>query len=207
MKTPAIPDRILSRNDVVALWFFLVVGAALVVMTAVFAGARIVDAVSATTIQVPGEFSGTTAEAAIGPDGAPRTVELDSAFLITDGMSVAGRAAIVVEQVLAVASTATVVGCLIALSVSVLRGRVFSRRNTVLVNIAGAAALCDIAVVPFFGNMAANDAFRAISDGTFNNVIMTGDLTTLFLAAFVVATASMVFTIGDRLQRDTEGLV
>ena len=201
------PARGLTRNDVVALWFFLVVGAALVVMTTVFAVVRIVDAFTATTIRVPAEFTGTLAEAPVGPDGAARAVELDSALLIADGMSVAGRSAIVIEQVLAVASIATLVGCLIALSVSAMRRRVFSRRNTVLVNVAGAAALVGIGVVPFFGNMAANDAFRAVSDGTFSNVIMTADLSSLFLVGFVAATASVVFVIGDRLQRDTEGLV
>ena len=91
-------DRGLTRNDVVALWFFLVVGAALVVMTTVFAVVRVVDAFTATTIRVPAEFTGTLAEAPVGPDGAARAVELDSALLIADGMSVAGRSAIVIEQ-------------------------------------------------------------------------------------------------------------
>ena len=45
------------------------------------------------------------------------------------------------------------------------------------------------------------------SDRTFDNVIMSVDPFTLVLAAFVVAMMSTVFSIGERLQRDTEGLV
>ena len=207
MAVPVNPDRPLSKNDIASLWFFLIVGAALVGLSAYFAIGRIAAAVSPGVVGVPGNFSGTPAQAPIGPDGAMRTVELDHAILLTDQLSVPGRVAIVIEEVLAVATMATLVGCLIALTVSVMRGRLFSRRNTVLVSIASAAALVGMFLVPFFGNMAANDAFRAVSDGTFNNVNLRVELSDLFLVAFVAAIATMVFTLGDRLQREVSGLV
>lgn len=200
------PDRTLSRADVSAMWFFIVVGVVLVGLTAFHGVMRIVDAANG-RIEVPAEFNGTVAQAPIGPDGAMREVQLESALLTPESLSVAGAGALVIEQALAVASVAIVVGCLIALTVSVMRGRMFSRRNTALVATAGIAGLAGLAGVPFFGNMVANDAFRSISGGTFDNVIMSVNLSTLFLAAFIVAIATTVFTLGDRLQRDTEGLV
>ena len=199
-------DRVLGRADVLAMWFFIVVGAVIVGVTAYAGIARIVDVANG-RIEVPAEFSGTVAQAPIGPDGQLRDVELDSAVLKPETLSVAGMGALVIEQVVLVASIATVVGCLIALTLSVMRGRVFSRRSTALVAVAGFAWLAGLAGVPFFGNMVANDAFRSISDGTFDNVIMSVQVSSLFLAAFVVAIATTVFTIGARLQRETELLV
>lgn len=203
---PAARDRALSWADAQAMWFFIVVGVVLVGWTAYRGIMRIVDAADG-RLAIPAEFAGTVAQAPIGPGGEMREVELQSALLLPDTLSPAGMGALVIEQIVAIATLATVVGCLIAVTVSVLRGRVFSRRNTALIATAAIAWIAGIAGVPFFGNMVANDAFRAISDGTFDNVIMSVDLSSLFLAAFVAAMATTVFTIGARLQRETELLV
>ena len=200
-------DRPLSTADTVAMWIFIVAGLAIVGTTVYAAAARLLEGLGGGAVEVPAVFSGTVAQAPIGPAGAMRDVELQNAVLTTDGLSAAGTGALVLEQVVAVASVATVVVCLIAVSLSVMRGRAFSRRSTVLVGTAGFAALAGVVGVPFFGNMVANDAFRAISDGTFDNVVMTVDLFPLFTIAFLAAIAGTVFTVGDRLQRETEGLV
>ena len=199
-------ERTLSRADVQAMWFFIIVGVVLIGW-ATYAGVLRIVEVAGGRIEVPANFSGTAAQAPIGPGGEMREVGLQSANLTPDALSVAGMGALVLEQVVSVASIATAVGCLIAVTVSVMRGRVFSRRNTALVGVAGFAWLAGLAGVPFFGNMVANDAFRSISEGTFDNVIMTVNVSSLFLAAFVVAMATTVFTLGDRLQRETELLV
>lgn len=205
MSRPA-RDRTLSQADALAMGFFIIVGVVLVGWTVYGSVARVVDAVNG-RFEIPGEFSGTIGQAPIGPGGEMREVELQTALLLPDTLSLAGMGALVIEQVLAVSTIATVVGCLIAVTVSVLRGRVFSRRNTALIATAGVAWLVGIAGVPFFGNMVANDAFRSISDGTFDNVLMSVDVSSLFLAAFVAAMATTVFTVGARLQRETELLV
>jgi hypothetical protein len=97
--------------------------------------------------------------------------------------------------------------CLLLLAWSVLQDRVFSRRNTTLVVTAGITGLLGVAAHPFFGNMAANGAFAELSEGTFDNIVMTIEPAALLFAAFVAALAATVFTVGERLQRDTEGLV
>ena len=55
--------------------------------------------------------------------------------------------------------------------------------------------------------MAANGAFAVLSERTFDNVILSVDPFALILAAFVAALLGTVFAVGERLQRDTEGLV
>jgi len=62
--------------------------------------------------------------------------------------------------------------------------------------------------VPFFHNMAVNGALALLSDGTYDRAVVgTVDLLSIFGVAFVVALAGTAFAVGDRLQRDTEGLV
>ncbi|WP_194409644.1 hypothetical protein [Microbacterium cremeum] len=200
-------DHALSKGDVVAMWIFITAGIVLVGATAISGVARVVGVLSGGPITVPALFAGTIAEAPIGPDGEPRRVGLDTALLMPDELSIAGVGALIIEQAVSILSLTCVLACLIAVTISVMRGRVFSRRNTALVATAGIAGLAGVAGVPFFGNMVANDAFRSISDGTFDNVVMSVPLGQLFVLAFVVAMMTTVFTVGDRLQRETELLV
>ena len=65
----------------------------------------------------------------------------------------------------------------------ILRGVVFSKRHTVYVGTASVAGFLGISLYPFFGNMAANGAFAALSDGTFENVILTVQPLTFIVAA------------------------
>lgn len=200
-------DHALSKGDVAAMWVFIAAGIVLVGATALAGVSRVVGILGGGPITVPALFAGTIAEAPIGPDGELRHLELDAALLMPDELSIAGVGALIIEQVVSILSLACVLACLIAVTISVMRGRVFNRRNTALVATAGIAGLAGIAGVPFFGNMVANDAFRSISDGTFDNVVMSVPLGQLFVLAFVVAMMTTVFTVGDRLQRETELLV
>ena len=69
------------------------------------------------------------------------------------------------------------------------------------------AAVVGVVLAPFFGNMGANGAFAAISQGDFSNVILSANLAQLFGITFLGALGTTVFMVGDRMQRDTEGLV
>ncbi|MGW4929897.1 DUF2975 domain-containing protein [Agromyces sp. NPDC004153] len=205
--TVTTPRQFVKRADAVSLWLFIAAGAAIAVWVAWSAVARIVDVLPNHDVAVLGVFAATPAEAPIGPDGAPVTVALEEAVLTVPELPIASVWAIVIQQVVLVATVVTVVTALIWLSRNLARGVAFSRTNTALVATAGIVGLLGYAAVPFFGNMAANGGFAAISDRTFDNVIMSVDPFTLVLAAFVVAMMSTVFSIGERLQRDTEGLV
>lgn len=207
MASTTSPYRALSRGDTVAMSVFFVVGAIFVVGTAISAVSNIIGLFADSTTRVFAEFAGTPAQAPIGPDGASVTVELDSAFLLADRLPFASVVALVLEQVVVVAAVVTVVTTLLLVMWSILRGRVFGRRNTTLIGTAATAGFAGVALAPFFGNMGANGAFAAISGGDFDNVIVSANLVQLFGIAFIGALGTTVFVVGDRLQRDTEGLV
>lgn len=196
-----------SRSDRGAMWLLVAAGAAIAIVSVIGAIVRIVEILPNTDVRVPAEFVGTVAQAPIGVDGAPVDVTLDRAFLTVDALPIASLWSLVIAQIVGALAVIVVVTCLVVLSTSVSRGRVFSRGNTALVATAGITALLGVTGVPFFSNMAANGAFAHISDGSFSNVIMSVDLQSYILLAFAVAMVSAVFSIGDRMRRDTEGLV
>ena len=205
--TRTTPARSITRADAVSLWLFMAAGAAIAVWVTWSAVARIIEVLPNHNVAVLAPFAGTPAEAPIGAGGAPVTVELEQALLTVPELPIASVWAIVIQQVVLVVAVVAVVTALVWLSRNVARGVVFCRTNTVLVSTAGTVGLLGYFAVPFFGNMASNGAFAVLSDHTFDSVIMTIDPFSLVLAAFVVALMGTVFAIGERLQRDTEGLV
>lgn len=196
-----------STADRVALMGLMLVGAAVAAWSVIAAVVRIVEVLPNQNVEVDAAFRGTQVQAPVGPGGALVDIELRSAVLTVPELPAASLWSIVIQQVLVAAGIATFILCLLLLSRSVLRESVFSKLNTRLVSISGMAALLAIISYSFFGNMAANGAFAILSDRDFDNVVVSVDVSTVFLAGFVAALASTVFMIGERLQRDTEGLV
>ncbi|SIN91763.1 DUF2975 domain-containing protein [Agromyces cerinus] len=199
--------RSITRSDAVGLWLFMAAGAIIAVWGIMAAVLRIIEIAPNRDVSVAAEFAGTPADAPIGPGGSSVEVALDQAVLTVPALPGASWAALIAQQVIAATTIGVVVVCLLMLCWAVMRNQVFSGRNTALVAVAGITGTIGFAAVPFFGNMAANGAFTRLSDGDFDNVVMSVDLMPLFFLAFVAAMAATVFTVGDRLRRDTEGLV
>lgn len=202
-----IPLRRPTRGDVISLAIFMITGAAIAVWSVVAAVLRIIEVAPNRDVEVFAPFAGTVAQAPIGRDGALVPVALESAVLTAPELPIASVVALVMQPIVGALAVIIVITCLLALSANIIRGRVFGRANTTLVTIAGLVALVGLAGVPFLGNMGANGAFAWISDRTFDNVILSVDPFPFIGLAFVAALASTVFTVGDRIQRDTEGLV
>lgn len=196
-----------TRSDRIGLGMFSLAGIVIAVWAVWNAVARIVEVLPNHDVTVLGAFAGTMADAPIGPDGAAASVELDRGLITVPSLPGAALAAIVIQQVVLIVAVVGVVFCLLWLIRNILAGQVFSRTNTVLVGTAGTTAVLGYAAVPFFGNMAANGAFATISEHSFNNVIIAVEPFSLIALAFIAALAGTVFAVGDRLQRDTEGLV
>lgn len=208
MATPGPSSRILSRGDTAGLLFFVVLGVGLALWAVVHSAVTIAAALPNRDVRVAAPFLDTVAQAPLGPGGAPVSVELGSGVVVAPELPIASLGALVIAQVLFAAVVVTVVTLLLILVVGILRGRIFSRRHTALVSAAGIVSLVGIAGVPFFQNMVANGALAWISDRTYDRgLVQTIDLPVLFGVAFVVALAGTVFSVGERLQRDTEGLV
>lgn len=197
----------MTRSDALAMFALMIAGAVITVWVAVTAIGRILAALPNRDVTVLGSFNATPADAPIGVDGALVPVQLDWASFTVDALPLASLWALVAQEIATILAVAIVVGALIWLGLNVTRGRVFSRTNTRLVLVAGVGGLLGCFAVPFFGTMVANGAFARISERTFDNVIYSVDLFPVLLAAFVAGLAGTVFTVGERMQRDTEGLV
>lgn len=208
MTSPRPASRILSRGDTAGFLVFIVAGVAIAVWAVVRSVLAIAEALPNRDVAVTTPFIDTVAQAPIGPDGALVPVRLSEAVVIAPELPAASLGALVIAEVLSAVVVVTVVTLLLVLCHGILRGRVFSRRHTALVSAAGAVTLAGLAGVPFFHNMVANGALAWLSDRTYDRgIVGMIDLPVLTAVAFVAALAGTAFSVGDRLQRDTEGLV
>jgi len=208
MTSPRPTSRVLSRGDTASFWFFVVAGVAIAIWAVIRSIANIVAAAPNENVRVAAPFLDTVAQAPIGRDGAPVPVELSGGVITAPSLPPASLWALFIAEGLFAAVVVTVVTLLLLLTADILRGRIFSRRHTALVSAAGMVTIVGVAGVPFFHNMVANGAIAWLSGGTYDRgAIQLIDLPSLIGIAFVAGLAGTVFAVGDRLQRDTEGLV
>lgn len=208
MTTAPTAPRVLSRSDAFAFSFFMLVGVAFAVWASIRGVISIITALPNRDVAVLIPFDATPAAAPIGPGGGEVGIQVESAVVTVPSLPVASLVALVIADVLLIAVIVTVVALLLVLSFGILRGRIFSRRHAALVVAAGTSVLVGVIGVPFFQNMVANGALARISDYGFDRGYTAMiDLPVLFGAAFLAALAGTVFAVGERLQRDTEGLV
>ena len=194
-----------STSDRVGLMIFIAAGLAITVTTAVFAAIRITKVLSPGPTPVAVEFAGLPAEVPAGR--GTLTLDVASATIEVTDMPAASLFAGVAAPVLSTLVIATIAACLIALAISLMRGHIFSRRNSKLVVTAGFTGLLGFAAVNLFQTMLANGALAWASHREIDNMVLSIQPGIFLLAAFVIALVSSVFVIGERMQRDTEGLV
>lgn len=201
-------NRAISRGDAGALIGFCIAGVLIAGYISVFSIVRIVELARGVDVPVLVEFAGseTPVDVALSTGGGI-TVGLDSAIITAPQLPAIAAVPGIIGQIAQILTIIIVIGCLILLARSVLAGRVFSRRNTALVSTAGITGLIGFAAVRFFDNMLANATVASVTDNGIANAVISIEPFTFVLAAFVLALISTVFVIGDRLQRDTEGLV
>lgn len=197
----------LSRGDAGALIGFCIAGVAIAAYITVFSIIRIIELVSGGRVPVMVEFVDQPVEAPLGAGGADITLELDRAIMTADQLPPTATVPGVLGQVIQILTIVVVIGCLMLLARGILSGTVFSRRNTGLVTTAGITGLLGFAAVQFFDNMLANAAVAAVTDNSVDNAVISIEPFTFVLAAFIIAVISTAFAIGDRLQRETEGLI
>ena len=198
-------ERMLSRGDTAAMALFVIAGLAIVGWTIWFTIARIIELTSGHDVPVLVEFMNQQTDVQMGETTLP--VELDRGTITVDGLGAIGVVPGVIGQIAFAVTITVVVACLIVLSRNLMRGRIFSRANTAIVMTGGTTGLVGAAAAKFFDNMLANAAMAHAVDGEFDTAVMSIEPFTFVLAAFALAVIGSVFVIGDRLQRDTEGLV
>lgn len=197
-----------GRADAVAIWIFVAAGAVIAVWTMIAGIARIVQVVSGGPVPVTVDFTSTETTFPMSAAGEDVTVQLDRGSLIVPGLPqpVAGIA--VLEQIVLMATIVTSVVCLILLSRSVLQGRVFGRVNTRLITTAGMVALVGFGTAGALGSAVGHETLNHLSDGEFEGAALAVlEPFPFVLAAFAFAIIGTAFAVGDRLRRETKGLV
>lgn len=204
----------LSRGDSGGLVGFAISGLAIAAWITTLSVIRIVELARGTDVRVLVEFAQTMTDAPLNEGAGTIPVEIDRGFLIAPQLTPIAIVPGILGQLIQILTIVTVIGCLVLLSRSILRGRVFSRANTRLVATAGIVGLLGFAGVRFFDNMLANAAVSTVTDNALDTVVISVEPFTFVLAAFIVSVIATAFTVGDRLQRDkatlekeTEGLV
>jgi hypothetical protein len=196
----------LTRGDRSALIGFCVAGLAIAAYFVVFSTLRIIELARGTDVPVLVEFMDTQVRIPL-TTGDSVTAGLDRATLTASSLPPIATAAGIIGQVVQILTIVAVIGCLILLARGILNGRVFSRRSTVLVMAAGITGLVGFAAVQFFDNMLANATVAAVTDNGIDNAVISVEPFTFILAAFIIAVIGTAFVIGEKLQRETEGLV
>lgn len=197
----------LSRADAAALIAFCVAGIAIAAWITVFSVMRVIELARGTDVPVMVEFIGDTVDAPLGPDGSALSIGLDRATLTAAQLPPIATVPGIIGQVVQILTILTVIACLILLAQSTLRGRVFSRRNTRLVMTAGITGLLGAAASRFFENMLANATVSVVADNAFETAVISIEPFGFILAAFILSVIGTAFVVGDRLQRETAGLV
>lgn len=197
----------LSRGDKASLVAFCIAGAAIAASITVFSIIRIIGLASGSPVPVMLEFVDQPVDVPLGAGGADITLELDRASLTAADLPPIAVVPGIIGQVLQILTIVVVIGCLLLLARSILGGAVFSRRNTALMMTAGITGLVGFAAVRFFDNMLANAAVSAVTDNAFDTAVMSVEPFAFILGAFILAVIGTAFSVGDRLQRETAGLV
>lgn len=197
-----------SKGDRIGILVFTALGIAIVAWSAYAAFWRIMQVLLGEDVPVLASFIETRVDAPIGPGGALVPVALDTARVTAEQLPASAVIAALSEPVVAFLTIAAVVACLILLSRSIRRGRIFGRRNTALAATAGITGLVGSALASLLGSVAAAEAVAEISGGSFDGAaVLPIDPLPYAVAAFAIAIVVTSFSVGDRLQREAEGLV
>ncbi|MFL0412082.1 hypothetical protein ACH0AH_12975 [Microbacterium paludicola] len=196
----------IDRGDRFAGWFTAALAAIGGIWIVVQAALRIAEVVRGTDVPVLAPFAGEQAELPIGPGGSPVTVTVDQAVIAGNGLAPITSVSLVLEAVVVALGLLAALACLALLCINLARGIAFSRPNSRLILIGTIALLVTWAAGGLFRTMGVNGTFAAVSEHSYDNVIFAADLGPA-LAILALGMIGTAFGVGERLQRDTEGLV
>lgn len=208
MNVPPESEYRPSRADRAGIYVFMIAGTAIMAWSLVAAVARIYQLLLGENIRASVSLVNTTAQVSVGGSAHTIPVEIDTAFVTASHLTSVAFGAAVIAAILGFLVISTVVLCLIFLARNILRGKVFSRGNTRLVLTAGMVALVGFGLMPVFDGIVGFEIAHELSDGAFTqSALFVAEPLPFILIGFVFAIIATAFTVGARMQRDTEGLV
>ena len=212
VKHKAFAGTTLGKGDQIALLALLAFSVIVAAGALLSAIQRVVEVIGGHGVWVHLEFAEAPISVPLAENEPPIGMTMDAASLQINNPSAATSAWLVSSAVLGALATVTIIVTLMLLARSALRGPVFSRRNTTLVTIAGTVFMFQVLLLPNVETFGTNQALSELLANTKPNeamapVIGTFALGPVLLAALVSGLVAGVFQIGERMQRDTDGLV
>lgn len=197
-----------SRGDRVGIYVFMAAGFAIVAWSVVAMVARIYQLLLGENVQAAVHLVDTTAQVPVNGTAETIPMEIDTAYVTATHLSPVAFGAGVVAAVIGCVVISTVVTCLLLLARNTLRGTIFSRGNTRLVLTAGMTALVGFGLMPVAEGVLGFEIAHELSNGAFSqSALFVAEPLPFVLLGFVLAIIATAFTVGARMQRETEGLV
>lgn len=197
-----------QRKDRSDLWTTIVFAAIAAVVTVALTIIRLLDLFAVDGIAATGRVDGVEAELPIGPGGASVTGRIhELSFTATDipALSAGSFAAAIIITGLAYL---VVIGCILRFCLNLMLGQAFTRQNTRLISATAITILAGTALTAFCNNMGTNGAFASLGDGAIEPLTsVTAEYWIAMFACVALGAVAVAFRTGERLERDTEGLV
>lgn len=189
------------------LWSVLVVGAGVIVWNAVTLVLDVVRLLPNQDVPVDLLLTGAPVELPVGPGGAAVTADVATATVAVSDMPVATYVSALGATAVPPLATIGVTVCVLLLCRQMLTGRFFSGTATRLIT--AASLLIAGGWLAWFGFtvMASNGALALVADPAVADAARPPVSWTAIFAAMAVGALAAAFHAGERMQRDSEGLV
>lgn len=198
--------RDLDRPDKAGMYLSIAVVTLAAVLAIVNAVRRLVEVGDGSDVPVTVPLTGETAALPLGPDGAALEATVETATVIVPDPAPATLFALYAEPVWIALMVVAGVVFAAMFFLRLARGLAFERGTSRLVYVAAGVLLAGWFVGSIITNMTVHGALSAVSDYTYDSVSFEVSLLPFFVYLVVGAFAAAL-QIGERLQRDTEGLV
>ncbi len=194
-----------TRSDV---WFTLALAVIGIVGTVWQAIDRLLEILPNRDVPVDVEMTSSTQTIAIEGVGDAVPVDIDSFTVHVSNLPPGTFIAAIGAAVVPAVTVTTVLVCLAWLLRNIGSGRIFSSRNTRLVTTAALATVVGWLLTTVLNTAAANGALALLSPPDRADFTVSMSVSFLYLfAAMVAGCVAAAFHAGERMQRDSEGLV
>ncbi|MFW7414806.1 hypothetical protein [Demequina sp. SO4-18] len=196
----------LDRSDRIAMYAAAVMAASGAVIAITAAVERLREVAPGHDIPVTVPLDGETAPLPLGPDGAAVTATVETATVVVPDPAPATMFALWAEPIWAALAICAGLVIAVLFFLRLARGRAFTRGASRLAYTGAGVIAVGWVGDRLWSNMTTNGAMSAISDYTYGVAIFEASLVPL-LAILVVGAIGAALHVGEKLQRETEGLV
>ena len=196
----------LKRSDRISLYLSAAIAIAAIAAGGAATVTRLAEVAPGHDIPVLVRLEDEQSALPIGPDGAMVTVDVETATVVVADPAPATLFALWAQPIaqFLVITAAMVIAA--AFMVRLARGRAFERGTARLAYAGGSVVAGGWFIETMLTNMTTNGALSAVSNYTYEGALFEVGLGP-FIAVLVIAAVGVALQIGERLQRETEGLV